>query len=68
MPKAAQRRQHWLPKLDHNSLLDAEPPTAGESRPRWKNEIVVYSETAEVGMMIVVTSPLHSLTGYERYG
>jgi hypothetical protein len=27
-----------------------------------KNEIVVYSETAEVGMMIVVTSSLHSLT------
>ena len=25
--------------------------------PRWKNEIVVYSETAEIGMMIVVTSP-----------
>jgi hypothetical protein len=24
-----------------------------------KNEIVVYSETAEVGMMIVVTSPFH---------
>jgi hypothetical protein len=34
MPKAAQRRQHWLPKLDHNSLLDAEPPTAGERRTR----------------------------------
>jgi hypothetical protein len=26
-----------------------------------KNEIVVYSETAEVGMMFVVTSRLHAL-------
>jgi hypothetical protein len=26
-----------------------------------KNEIVVYSETAEVGMMIVVTSRLRSM-------
>ncbi len=27
-----------------------------------KNEIIVYSEAAEVGMMIVVTSRFHSLT------
>ncbi len=34
-PKAARRRQPWLPKLDHNSLLDAEPPTRRrERRPR----------------------------------
>src|SRR6202041_2036508 len=24
MPRAAQRHPHWLAKLDHNSLLDAE--------------------------------------------
>jgi hypothetical protein len=60
MPKAAHRRQHWLPKLDHNSLLNAERPTARVDRS--ENEIVVYSETAEVDMTIVVTSPLRSLT------
>src|SRR5882724_5585620 len=30
MPKAAHGRQHWLEKLDHSSLLDAERPTVGE--------------------------------------
>jgi hypothetical protein len=55
MPKAAHRRQHWLPKLDHNSLVDAERLTA-EKEERSENEIVAYSETAEVGMITVEKS------------
>src|SRR6202051_4492216 len=34
MPQAAHRLQHWLPKLDHNSPLDRERPTAEEGRPK----------------------------------
>ena len=41
------------PKLDYNPLLE-ESHQPQERVAEVKNEIVVYSETAEVGMMIVV--------------
>jgi hypothetical protein len=41
MPRAAPRHPHWLAKLDHNSLLDAERPTAeGKTKVRKKSSLI----------------------------